>query len=311
MGGKIKVQPVSRAGLNALVALAEQLRAALPGWEGSQPAEGRAVPPSDLALDLAHLAKHDSDGFLTLAVSDEVVGFAAAHVRSRQLILPQIWILPELLDDPVIETFMRRLIAYGERSGAIDCVSHVLARAPHQALLFRFGLRPRFPVDRLRLAAERARAVGNDLARMLPGSELTQAMVARRTGAADLERLDRVIRGVARPMDHEHWLTERFLRLAKVREGQRVTAFAYGGPGQCGPVVASTKEGGLAGLGWALQLAVTGDRDYVELFVPAPFEAALETLLEAGATCLSDGVWMTRQSASGFERYVLASATLV
>ena len=309
MGGKVKVQPVSRVGLAPLVAMAEQLRASLPGWEGSLPTETRSAPSSDLAVDLEHLAKHDGDGFLTLSVADEVVGFVAGHVRSRQLILPQLWILPELLDEHGTEVLLRRVMAYGERSGAIDCAAHVLAGADHQALMFRFGLRPRFPVYRVRLQTERARAVGVELARMLPGAELTEDALARRTGAADLERLDRVVRGIARPMDHEHWL-ERGLRLAKIRDGQRIAGYAYGGQGQCGPVVASTREAALAALGWSLQLAASSEVHHVDALIPAPFEAALEVVLDGQNTCVSTSQWMTRQPPAPFERYVLPSVTL-
>jgi hypothetical protein len=111
-------------------------------------------------------------------------------------------------------------------------------------------------------------------------------------------------------MDHEYWLGERGLHLAKVRDGQRIAAYAYGGSGQCGPVAAATGEAALAGLGWALQLAgeaATGD---VQVLVPATFETALENLLDAGARCTATTTWMTRNPGSTLERCVLSSVTV-
>jgi len=310
MAGKAKVQPVTRMALGPLVELAEQLRAALPGWDDAAVTLPRATQPSDLALDLAHLAHHDGDGFLTASVGDEVVGFAATFVRSRQLVLSQPWMLPEQETGEVAELLLRRAIGYAERSGANDHVGLVLGGAPHHAWYLRFGLRPRFPVYRLVLSAERARIVGAELAKLLPGSELTADAARRRVGAADLERLDRLVRGVARPMDHEYWLAERKLRLVKVREGQRVAAYAYGGPNQCGPVVAATTHAALAALGWALQFGADASRGDVQCLLPAVFETGIENLLEAGASCRAVCHWMSRQPAGGFERYVLPFSTI-
>ncbi len=311
MAGKVKVQPVSSAGLTPLVEMAEHLRAALPGWEDAACSTPRPPASSDLALDLAHLARHDGDGFLIASLGDEVVGFASSCVRSRQLLLPQIWLLPESLDQPVAETLARKVLAFGERSGALDTAALVLGHPALSALLFRFGLRPRYPVFRLVLSREIAQRIGFELSRLLPGHELTRDAAKNRTGLADIDRLDRLVRGIARPMDHEYWLTTRNLRLATVREGQRNAAYAYGGAGQCGPVVASTVEAALAGLGWALQLAAESGDERVEVLVPAPFESGIEHLLDGGAQCRAIAQWMTRQPTGAADRFVLPSATLL
>jgi hypothetical protein len=312
MAGKVKVQPVSSAGLAPLVEMAEQLRIALPGWDDAPRSVQRPRFDSDLAHDLAHLARHDGDGFLIASLGDEVVGFAAGHVRSRHLLLPQIWLLPEHVGEPVAETLVRRAVAFGERSGAQDAAALVLGGAEHQMHLFRFGLRPRFPVYRLAVPVEAARRLGIELASVMPGREITGDPAGRRAaGGADLERLDRLVRGASRPMDHEYWLTERGLRLAIVREKQRISAYAYSGPGQCGPVVAATGEAALAALGWALQLAAENADRPVDVLVPAPFESAIEHLLDAGARCLAVAQWMTRQAPLGADRWLPGGPTLL
>ena len=310
MTGKAKVQPGSRAVLEPLLQLAEQLRTDLPGWRDAPVSIARPAAPSDLALDLRHLSRHDADGLLVASIGDEVLGFVACYMRSRQLNVGQPWLLPEHEDGPVAELLVRRALQYGERFGAADAVAHLLGGAAYHALLVHFGLRPRFPVYRLTLPAERARVVGQRLLSLMPGSEQTHAALEKRAATADLDRLDRLARGVTRTVDQEYWLAERSLRLATVRDGKRIAAYAYGGSGQCGPVAATTADAGLAALGWALEFASESGPHDVTVLAPATFEAAVDQLLDAGARCQATSVWMTRHPGSTLERFILPSATI-
>lgn len=310
MAERIRVQAVSRANLGPLVEMAEHLRAALPGWHDTTPGEGRTRPTSDLALDFAHLAHHDGDGFLVATVDDTVAGFCTTFVRSRTLSLTGLWVLPDFQDRPVAASLIRRALAYGDRAGAVEACSFVLGDASLEGELFRFGLRPRFPVYRLRLSAAAATALGSELARLLPGGEVSEDSIRRRTGRSDTERIDRLTRGMARPMDHEYWLAGRGLRVAMVRAGDRVAGYAYGGVGQCGPLAATTSDAAMAALGWGLKIACTGVEGAVEALVPGVFEGAVEHVLEAGGRCLAAGAWMSRHPVSGMERCLLASTTL-
>jgi len=310
MTERVRVQPVSRANLGPLVNTGEHLRAAVAGWQDTAPAEGRARRPSELSLDLAHLAHHDGDGFLVATIDDTVAGFCTAYVRSRTLSVTGLWLLPDFDERAVATHLVRRALAYGERAGAVEACSLVLTGALAEGVLFRFGLRPRFPVYRIRLALSAARTLGNGLARLLPGSESTEQNLRRQTGRADTERIDRLCRGLARPMDHEYWIAERGLRVAMVRDANRVAAYAYGGRGQCGPLAATTSDAAMAALGWALKLASEDGEDEVEILVPGVFEAAMEHLLEAGGRCLATAQWMSRHPGSGMERYILGSTTI-
>ena len=310
MAGKVKVQPVSRLALAQLVELAEHLRSALPGWEDAVAESGRTRQPIDLDHDLAHLAHHDQDGFLTAGLDDEVIGFAAGYVRTRLLTITHFWLLPERDDERLAAALMRRLLAFSDRAGVADIALHALGGAAFQGLALRHGFKPRFPVYRLTLEPDLAWRAGQELSRLLPGTEHTDEALERRVGLGDLDRLDRLMRGVTRPMDHEYWLNQRQLRLATVREGRRVAAYAYGGAGQCGPVVATTAEAALAALGHALAFAGAASVMPVAVLIPAPFEPALEHLLGAGAQCRAVSQWMSRNPATGMDRYVLAGQTL-
>lgn len=307
MSGRVKVLPVSRVGLDPFVAMAEHLRAALPGWEDTAPPPRQA---SDLVLDLAHSARHDIDGFLAASIHDEVVGFAVTAVRSRTALISHFWLAPDEGDPAAGEQLLRRCLAFGERAGVTEVSAHLLASPGHHALFFRFGLRPRFPVYRFTLDADGARRLGTELKKLSPGSEVTQDVLQRRIWVRDLERLDRVVRGFQRPMDHEYWVAGRGLRIALVKDGTRVSGYAYGGPGQCGPVVAATPDAGLCAMGWALELAAGEQDTPVQILLPAPFEAACEQLMEAHASLKAVSTWVSRQGVSGMDRCLLGSVTI-
>lgn len=285
MRGKIKVLPTSRVGVGPLADMAEQMRAFLPGWEDSQPSSERGRHLSDLRFDLEHLAQHDSDGLLVATVGSEVAGFVASFVRSRWLLISQLWVLPEYRDTGVAEALVRRAFLFGQRSGVTKVAFDALT--PWQiGLGLGFGLAPVFPLLRVMLPAEKALQWGHQLARLQPGSEVTAEASSRRAFFADLERLDRLVRGFARPMDHEYWLFSRNLRLSVVREGERITAYAYGGSGQCGPVVGATEESSLAAFGWALRFAAEAASEKneaasVSCLIPTSFSRAFDHLLEA------------------------------
>lgn len=309
MAAKFKVQPVTPVALPPLVQMAEHLRAALPGFQDLA-APAAQPTPSDLALDLAHLAHHDGDGFLIASRDEDVIGFAVSFVRSRQLLLSHLWLVPDLADGAVAELLVRRVAAFGARSGIHDLACHALAGPWQQAICFRFGMRPRFPVYRVVLSQKAALEAGIQLSRLLPGTELSDDEVTRRAGTGEPDRIDRLVRGVGRTLDHEYWLGPRSLRLATVREGNRVAAYAYGGHGQCGPVAATTAEAALAAVGWALRLAAASSEPLVTVYVPAVFEAGLEALLDAGGECRAQTMWLSQSPPSGMERSILGGPTL-
>ncbi|NWG00467.1 MAG: hypothetical protein HXY19_05945 [Thermoanaerobaculaceae bacterium] len=309
MSAKLKIQPVTPVALLPLVEMAEQLRATLPGYEELATPTGRGER-SDFAFDLAHLAHHDSNGFLIASRNNDVLGFAASFVRSRQLLLSHLWLVPDLADRSVAHALLRHVAAYGARSGVNDLACHAVAGPLVQAVCFRYGMRPRFPVYRLTLPKTTALHLGLELSHFLAGHELTDEQVTRKAGTGEPERIDRLLRGITRTLDHEYWLGQRGLRLATVQEGRRITGYAYGGAGQCGPVAAITTEAAQAALGWALRFAAESSESDVTLYVPAVFESGLETLLEAGADCRAQSLWMSQLPATGMERYVLASSTL-
>ena len=89
---KVKVRRASREELPGIVLLRDSIMAEMPAY----PTTSGRMLDLDMNVDpiLQHLITHDPDGFMTAVLRDETLGFAAAHVRSRQCVLSELWVLP-------------------------------------------------------------------------------------------------------------------------------------------------------------------------------------------------------------------------
>jgi GNAT superfamily N-acetyltransferase len=266
----------------------------------------------DMEVDpnLQHLIRHDPNGFFTAIERDETVGFAAAHIRSRQCILSEIWVLPQHHGKGAGEALIRRVVSYGEQSGAREFLSLVPTEPAIQGLLLRHDFRPLCPVFAFELPTADARQIGTALVRLLPGRDATEELLSRR-GHADIDRIDRVTRNITREVDHIHWLKERRFNAAFVQQGSRIAAYAYGGRDQLGPVAGSTKEAALSAMGWAINMAASAtDGPTITLRVPSNFDLATEALLDAGARIRATQMLYGRSLSLSFDRSIIGATSL-
>ena len=276
---KIKVRTINREELPGIAILRDVVAADLAAYPSSN---GKLDLEMEVDPDLRHLFTHDPDGFFTAYEGDETLGFAAAHVRARQCILSELWVLPQHHGRGAGQALLSRALAYGERSGAREYLGVVPAEPAIQALLLGNGFVPLTPVYHFSLAAGAAAGLAEALTGLLTGQDATADLLNRR-GQADLDRIDRVTRNITREADHVFWLKERGLRGALVQQGTRIAAYAYGGASQVGPVAGNSQDAALSALGWAVDLALRDGAGAVELRVPAPFRSAVDALLETGA----------------------------
>ena len=180
-----------------------------------------------------------------------------------------------------------------------------------QAVLLRHGFSPATPVYLFSLPADTAATLAATLTGLLSGKESTTDLYQHR-GQADVDRLDSLNRNITRDVDHIYWLKERSLKAAFVKQGQRIGAYAYGGAGQVGPVAGSTQDAALSGLGWALQLALAADPSGkpLEIRVPAPFNSAVDTILDGGAALDATFLLYSRGLSLAFDRMVFGPVCL-
>ena len=277
---KVKVRTINREELPGVAILRDAVAADLAAYPSSS---GTLDLEIDVDPELNHLMAHDPDGFFTAYESDETLGFAAAHVRARQCILSEMWVLPQHHGRGAGKALMSRILSYGERSGAREFLAIVPTEPAIQALMLGHGFKPITTVYQFSLPVPSANRLASGLTGLLPGKDATIDLLNRR-GQADIDRIDRLTRNFTREADHVFWLKERQLRTALVQQGARIAAYGYGGAEQVGPIAGSTPDAALAALGWALDLAVgagaTGD---IELSVPSRFGSAVEALLDSDA----------------------------
>jgi GNAT superfamily N-acetyltransferase len=304
---KVKVRRTNREELPGIAVLRDAVAAHM----ATLPIR-RQVLDLEIEVDpnLQHLIRHDPDGFFTAIERDETVGFAAAHVRSRQCILSEIWVLPQHQGKGAGEALLSKVVAYGERSGAREFLTLIPAEPAIQGLLLLHGFRPLAPVYVFELPIRESRALGTSLIRLLPGRNVTTELLERR-GQADVDRIDRVTRNITRGVDHVYWLKERGFNAAFVRQGSRIGAYAYGGRDQLGPVAGSTQEATLSALGWAIDLAATaGNGSVLSFRVPARFEPAIEALQDAGARLTATQMLYARGLSLALDRSILGTTSL-
>jgi GNAT superfamily N-acetyltransferase len=277
---KVKVRRTNREELPGIAVLRDAVAADLEAFPASN-----GVLDLDIDIDpnLRHLITHDPDGFFTAMKNDETLGFTAAHVRSRQWVLSELWVLPQHQGLGAGETLISRALAYGERSGAREFLAVTPVETKIQAVLLKHGFEPQTPVYLFSIPATSAAELAAHLMGLLPGKEVTADLFNRR-GQADLDRIDRLTRNITREVDHVFWLKDQEMRAAFVHQGERVAAYAYGNHLQVGPVSANSQEAALSAVGWAIQFAVeAGNADNIQIRVPAPFTAAIDALSEADA----------------------------
>jgi GNAT superfamily N-acetyltransferase len=304
---KVKVRRTNREELPGIVVLRDAAAAGLAAFPAS-----RGVLDLEMKVDpdLTHLLTHDPDGFFTATDRDETLGFAAAHIRSRQWILSELWVLPQHHGCGAGEALLTRTLTYGERSGAREYLAIVPVENNVQALLLRHDLHPVAPVYILSLPVAAATRAGSALSRLLPGQNVTKELYKRR-GQADLDRIDRLIRATMREVDHVYWLKERGMEAAFVRQGDRIAGYAYGSCDQVGPATGTTQDAALAALGWAINLALHKNRaKTIELRIPAPFAPAVDAVLELGGRLRATLMLYGRGLSSTYNRCLLGPGSL-
>jgi GNAT superfamily N-acetyltransferase len=304
---KVKVRTINREELPGIAILRDAVAADLAAYPASN---GTLDLEIDSDPDLRHLLAHDPDGFFTAYEGDETLGFTAAHVRARQCVLSELWVLPQHQGRGAGQALLSRALAYGERSGAREYLAVVPTEPAIQALLLGSGFKPITPVFQFSLSIGSAADLAASLNGLLAGKDATDDLLNRR-GQADIDRIDRVTRNITRDADHVYWLKEKGLRAALVQQGTRIAAYGYGGVDQVGPVAGSTQDAALAALGWAIDLAVKdGANGRIEVRIPAPFQSAVDALIETDALMTASLQIYGKETTLAFDRSVFGTLCL-
>jgi len=271
-----------------------------------------AVLDLDMGADpeLDHLISHDPDGFVSAVEKDETLGFGSAHIRSRQCVISQLWVLEQHRGRGAGQAILAALLNFGIRARAKEYLALAPMEGPIQGLLSSHGFSPAGLVYRFRIDSEKALETGHALSHFFPGIDATEE-VLKRQGQADIDRIDRVSRNINREIDHHFWLKEKLSRLSFVRQGQRIAAYGLGGPQQIGPVAGNTPDAALSALGRAMiSAAEAGTGRHFDLLVPAAFVVAVDALLEQSLPIVGNRIVFGRNLDIRLDRIIFASPAL-
>jgi len=260
--------------------------------------------------ELDHLISHDPDGFISAVEKDETVGFASAHIRSRQCIISQLWVLEQHRGKGAGDALLSALLDFGKRSGAREYLAVAPMIGPVQGLLLSHGFGPSSLLYTFRISSEQATELGLALSNLLPGMDATDELLNRQ-GQADIDRIEGVSRNITREIDYHFWMKRKLSRISFVRQGERIAAYGFGGAHQIGPVAGSTREAALCALGRAMRSATEASPGkHFDLQVPAAFRPAVDALLEFHVPIVGNAEIYGRDLDLRFDRLILGLPAL-
>jgi len=300
---RIKIRRTHREELPGLIVL----RDAASGSESDS-----AVLDLNMGADpeLDHLITHDPDGFISAVEKDETVGFGSAHIRSRQCIISQLWVLEQHRGKGAGNALLTALLEFGKRSGAREYLGVAPMDGPIQGVLLSHGFDTFGLLYTFRISSEQAAELGLALTNLLPGMDATDELLNRQ-GQADIDRIEGVSRNITREIDYHFWMKRKLSRISFVRQGERIAAYGFGGPRQIGPVAGSTKEAALCALGRAMRSATEASPGkHFDLQVPAAFRPAVDALLEFHVPIVGSAQIYGRDLDLDFDRLILGLPAL-
>jgi GNAT superfamily N-acetyltransferase len=258
--------------------------------ERYQPEAVGAFPPEPERLfpTWRHLLQ---TGSWFVAEDPDPVGFSTAVVRDGVWFLSQLWVAPEHQGRGVGAVLLDEALAWGKGASAFTVVASPDPAA--QALYLRRSMFPVWVQHEL---------VGPGGGAMPAGLEpLTEEDLPW------LDRLDREVRGIARPEDHRYFLSVAS-GLALRREGEPLGyVYAWGG-GRVGPgaAAAAADVPVLIRAG----LAAVGEGRDTGLFVPSANWAAMAELVRRGFRLRGGSTFMASRRFPDGSRYVSSGGAL-
>ncbi len=169
------------------------------------------VDPEERLPTYQHLY---STGALFVAEDPEPVAFSAAIVRDGVWFLSQLWVVPERQGRGIGATLLDETLAWGRSASAFSVIA-----SPHPGAQTLYLRRSMFPLwMQIDMTAEVA-----------DGGEMPDGVAAlTEEDGWWLEQMDREVRGVARPVDHDFW--RRSATGVALRRAGRPRGYVYAWP---------------------------------------------------------------------------------
>jgi GNAT superfamily N-acetyltransferase len=249
-----------------------------------------------------HTFDHDPAGFWIAEADGQRIGFGIATARPGFWHLNALHVLPAYQAQGVGGALLRCCLAYGRGPGVVSTVISETAQPISNALYARHGMYQWLPLLHVSCRIFRPE---------LPaGSQVTIAGGDDSRTLAALDRIDQVVLGFTRPVDHRFWIGLPDLTLLLLDAGAEKTGYAYlsrfGGIGPC--AVLQAEDLSLL-LPHAVALAEDLGVPEVSFVVPGVATSAVDYLLAQRARYdASMTLLLSSRPFGQLERYLLSAS---
>jgi GNAT superfamily N-acetyltransferase len=222
----------------------------------------------------AHAYRYDPDGFWVAEANGRMVSFGVATVRQQLWFLAALHTVPEYQGIGIGRAVLRHCL---EAAPTTDAVLTVMSESfnPHSnALYSQHGMLPWVPIVYLEGSASA----------VPPPDGIEATRLAAGLGIfAELDRIDREVLGVTRPLDHQHWLSQPGLNGWLFSRRDEAIGYAYvSKAGGVGPLATRLAEDVPPVLQASIAAARAAGAEKNFLPMPGHCRAGLAYLLDLG-----------------------------
>ncbi|MGH2710967.1 MAG: GNAT family N-acetyltransferase [Actinomycetota bacterium] len=262
-------------------------------WLTEQYRPDQALGPAPTAGSRDFLYRHLlRTGGVFLAEDPEPAGFSAAIVRDGVWFLSLLWVLPESHGSGIGSALLDEALAWGRDSSAFSVVA-----SPYPVAQLIYLRRSMYPLW-----------VQMDLAGEPPAGQSPDGLEDLLPSDQDwVDQLDREVRGVARPEDHELW-QEVAHGLALRRDGKPV-GYIYGArDGKVGPGAVSEPSDLPVLISGAAKVIPAGIR--ATAAIPSANWTAISELVRLGFKPTGSNMFMATRPMGDPRRYISSGGAL-
>ncbi len=261
--------------------------------------KGKISRPNPMLL---HFLRSDPEGhFVAVNEAGRIVGYASSIIREMEWYLAMLFVLPSYQTAGVGRELLTRTMKYGAKA---ECTRYALATFAYNpqaiAVYSKQGMPPQATVLQLDRKQDPKMPI-----KLKPSLELAMKEVTSERAISRLTRLDRKVRGTARPEEHFFWLSTDGFKVLEFREGRKFAGYAMmSRSGMIGPVAATRPEYLQPILVNCLLSDFFTDAIIRRVFVHGEQKELLAYLLDAGFRITEPLLVMTSERFSDPQRYM-------
>jgi GNAT superfamily N-acetyltransferase len=246
-----------------------------------------------------HAFAHDSAGFWIAEYGGEPVGFGIATARPGFWHLNALHVLPEYQGSGVGTGLLQRCMAYGRTDQTVFTVISEAAQPVSNAMYARAGMYQWLPLVHMDCATFHTRS----------GAQVFNGK-AGATLLAAIDRIDEVVLGFTRSVDHAFWTGLPDVSVVMLGSIEQPDGYAYVSTfGGIGPIAVRAADSFPDLLAQSIHHAAEHGLERVSFVIPGLASSALRYLLEHGGRYAADmTVLLSSQPFGRLSQYLLPAS---